>query len=133
MCLAQVSGTFLVYFNIPIAIFDRAIFKNYFCFFISVTKIYICTGKTTFLPFKKQDHCLMTQWKVEIFTNCLGRIHFGFEAVCIHVFQILTKMLLKFLRVFRRVVFPALRITEEQLILGAGSWFKMGEKTTMVN
>lgn len=41
MCLAQVSGTLLMYINIPIAIFDRAIFKNYFLLFLFQLQNYI--------------------------------------------------------------------------------------------
>lgn len=75
----------------------------------------------------------MTQWEEDIFAKCLGRIHFEFQAACMHVFWFLAEMLLKSLRVLRRAVFTALTITEEQLILGAGSWFKVGEKTAMGN
>lgn len=45
--------TVLMYINTYIVIFDRAIFNNYFCIFISAAKLSICTGKTTYLSVKK--------------------------------------------------------------------------------
>lgn len=86
MCLVQVSGTLLIYINTPIALFGRAIFSTIFAFLFQLQQYISAQAKPPFLPVKKQDHCLMTQWEEEIFAKCLGRIHFEFQAACMHVF-----------------------------------------------